>query len=356
MVDIAIVGTGVIAGFHAQALAEQGGRARIVAATDIDAAALAAYGAQWSVPAVYPSLDALLAHEKPDLATLCTPPGLHREQAVACLSRGVSVLCEKPPVRSLAELDEIAAAAGGAFFATVFQHRFGSGAANLRGLVGDPRLGRPTTAVCHTLWFRPDEYFAVPWRGKWEVEGGGPTMGHGIHQFDLLLSIMGEWREVVAVAARQAKPTATEDLSCAIVTFASGAVATVVNSVVSPREQSYLRFDFEHASVELDHVYGYSDEDWRVTGAPGHEDSVAAAWAAGPVGTASGHAAQYAEVLSALEAGTPPPVSLADTRMTVELIAGIYASAFTGRRITRGEIGPDSPFYHRMDGTGAPWN
>ena len=358
MIDVAIVGTGVIAGFHAKALAEQDGRARIVAATDIEAAALAAYAAQWSVPTVHPSLAELLTHETPDLATLCTPPGLHREQAVACLSRGVSVLCEKPPVLGLAELDEIevAAASTGAFFATVFQHRFGSGAANLRGLVGDPRLGRPTSAVCHTLWFRPDEYFAVPWRGKWDVEGGGPTMGHGIHQFDLLLSIMGEWREVVAVAARQAKPTETEDLSSAIVTFANGAVATVVNSVVSPREQSYLRFDFEHATVELDHVYGYSDEDWRVTAAPGHEESVAGAWAAGPVGTPSGHAAQFAEVLTALESGTPPPVSLVDTRMTVELIAAIYCSAFTGDRVRRGDIGPDSPFYHRMDGTGAPWS
>ncbi|MDQ3790570.1 MAG: Gfo/Idh/MocA family oxidoreductase [Actinomycetota bacterium] len=349
----AIVGTGVIAGFHAEALA---GRARIVAATDIDAAALASYASKWSVPSVYPTLDELLDHEKPDLATLCTPPGLHAPQAIACLSRGVSVLCEKPPVLSLAELDAIEAATGDAFFATVFQHRFGSGAARLRGLVGDPRLGRPTTAVCHTLWFRPDEYFAVPWRGKWEIEGGGPTMGHGIHQFDLLLSIMGEWQEVVAVAARQAKPTATEDLSCAIVTFANGAVATIVNSVVSPREQSYLRFDFEHASIELDHVYGYADHNWRVTAAPGHEAAVNAAWSEGPSGVASGHKAQFGEVLDALAAGVAPPVTLPETRRTVELIAAIYASAFTGARVRRGELTPDSPFYHRMDGTGAPWN
>ncbi|GAB1515050.1 Gfo/Idh/MocA family protein [Actinophytocola sp. KF-1] len=349
----AIVGTGVIAGFHAEALA---GRARIVAATDIDAAALATYASKWSVPSVYPTLDDLLEHEKPDLATLCTPPGLHAPQAIACLSRGVSVLCEKPPVLSLAELDAIEAATGDAFFATVFQHRFGSGAERLRALVGDPRLGRPTTAVCHTLWFRPDEYFAVPWRGKWAVEGGGPTMGHGIHQFDLLLSVLGEWSEVVAVAARQAKPTATEDLSAAIVTFENGTVATVVNSVVSPREQSYLRFDFEHASIELDHVYGYADHNWRVTAAPGHESSVTAAWSEGPSGVASGHKAQFAAVLDAMSAGVAPPVTLPETRRTVELIAAIYASAFTGARVRRGELTPDSPFYHRMDGTGAPWN
>jgi predicted dehydrogenase len=356
MVDVAIVGTGEISALHAEAVAAQDGRARIVAATDIDAAALAAYESRWSVPAVYPSLDELLANVKPDLATLCTPPGLHASQAVACLSRGISVLCEKPPVLSLSELDAVAAAAERAFFATVFQHRFGSGAVRLRGLMGDPRLGRPLSAVCHTLWFRPDEYFAVPWRGNWDVEGGGPTMGHGIHQFDLLLSILGEWQEVVAVAANQAKPTLTEDLSAAIVTFACGAVATVVNSIVSPRQQSYLRFDFEHASVELDHVYGYSDKNWRVTAAPGHESSVASAWAGGPRDTPSGHRAQFAAVLSALESGTEPPVSLPDTRRTVELIAAIYASAFTGTRIRRGSLGPDSPFYHRMDGPGAPWN
>jgi predicted dehydrogenase len=354
MVDVAIVGTGVIAGFHAEAL---DGRARIVAATDVDAAALAAYESKWSVPAVYPSLDALLANEKPDLATLCTPPGLHAAQAVACLSRGISVLCEKPPVLSLAELDAIeAVCAPGTFFATVFQHRFGSGAVRLRGLIGDPRLGRPLNAVCHTLWFRPDEYFAVPWRGKWDIEGGGPTMGHGIHQFDLLLSILGEWQEVVAVAARQAKPTATEDLSAAIVTFANGAVATIVNSVLSPREQSYLRFDFEHASVELDHVYGYKDENWRVTAAPGHSAPVADAWSSGPSGVPSGHKAQFAAVLSALASGAAPPVSLVDTRLTVELIAAIYASAFTGERVRRGDLTPDSPFYQRMNGSGAPWN
>lgn len=357
-IAVAIVGTGVIAGFHAKALAEEAERARVVAATDVNAAALTAFGERWAVPGRYRDLDTLLANEKPDLATLCTPPGLHREHAVACLERGISVLCEKPPVLGLAELDDIAAAAQatGATFSTVFQHRFGSGAASLRRLVGDPRLGRPTAAVCHTLWFRPDDYFAVSWRGDWDVEGGGPTMGHGIHQFDLLLSIMGEWREVVAVAARQAKPTNTEDLSCAIVTFANGAIATVVNSVVSPREASYLRFDFEHATVELDHVYGYADHNWRVTAAPGHEAPVAEAWAEGPTGTPSGHAAQFAAVLSAMAAGTPPPVSLPDTRATVELIAAIYASAFTGRRIARGEIDRDSPFYHRMDGTGAPWN
>ncbi|MGP3984526.1 Gfo/Idh/MocA family protein [Streptomyces sp. KR80] len=237
----------------------------------------------------------------------------------------------------------------------MFQQRFSSGARTLRGLTGTPVLGRPMAAVCNTLWFRPDDYFAPQWRGRWEVEGGGPTMGHGIHQMDLLLSVLGPWRDVVAVADRRARPTATEDVSAALVTFADGTVATVLNSLLSPRQTSYLRFDFEHATVELEHLYGYDDAAWTVTGADGHEDAVTAAWNKGPKGEPSGHAAQFKAVFNAVEAGTPPPVTPPESRARLELIAAIYASAFTGERIKRGQIGPDSPFYHRMDGPGAPW-
>lgn len=356
--EVAIVGTGGIAAIHAGDLQRLQGRARIVAAVDTDPDRLDAFCARWSVPRRYPDLDALLAAERPDLVTLATPPGLHAPHALACLKRGLTVLCEKPPALNLAELDEIIAAerSGGGRFATVFQHRFGSGAASLRHLIASGTAGRPMTAVCDTLWYRPDDYFAVPWRGNWEIEGGGPTMGHGIHQMDLLLSILGPWREVVAVARRQARPTATEDLSAAIVTFESGAVATVVNSLLSPREVSYLRFDLSFATVELEHLYGYGDDSWTVTPVSGYEDAVKAAWEAGPKGVNSGHRAQYAAVFDALEAGTPPSVTSAEARDTLELVAAIYASAFTGDRVRRGDIGPDSPFYRRMDGTGAPWS
>lgn len=355
--DIAIVGTGAIASAHAESLLGLAGRARIVAAVDVDPGRLADFGARFGVPRLHRDLDELFAAGTPDLLDLCTPPGLHAQQAIAGLAHGVSVICEKPPALSLAELDRIAAHSqpGGPHFATVFQHRFGSGGLALATLARDGGFGMPTTAVCDTLWYRPDEYFAVPWRGRWDTEGGGPTMGHGIHQMDLMLAILGPWREVVAVAARRARPTATEDLSCALVTFESGVVATVVNSLVSPRQTSYLRFDFLDATAELTHLYGYGDGDWTVTGAPGHEERVRALWSSRLTGVPSGHTAQFTHVLDALETGAPPPVSVADVRSTMELVAAIYAAAFTGRPVQRGEIGPGSPFYERMEGSGAPW-
>lgn len=354
---IGVVGTGGIAAAHADNIAGLGDRAELVAAADVDRSRLDAFCDRWRVPGRHQDLRSLIDRARPDLVHLCTPPGLHKEQALTCLSAGVDVLCEKPPALSLADMDEMAAAeaAGGASFATVFQHRFGSGVARLRSAMAAGALGRPMVAVCDTLWYRPDSYFAVPWRGDWEAEGGGPTMGHGIHQFDLLLSVLGPWEEVTAVAARRARPTATEDLSCAIVRFADGTLATVTNSLLSPRQTSYLRFDFEHATVEVEHLYGYGDDDWRVTAAPGHEEQVATAWEAGPSGRRSGHGAQFAAVLDALEAGEAPPVTLPRSRDTVEFVAAVYASAFERRPVRRGEIGPGSPFHRRMRGDGPPW-
>jgi predicted dehydrogenase len=348
----AIIGTGAIAGAHAEAIAALPDRARLVGVVDVQPDRAAAFAATWNVP-TYASAADLLDAQRPDLVHLCTPPGTHLPLALECLAAGASPVVEKPPVLSLAEFDRLRAAEAdaGVPVATVFQHRFGSGAVRLRRLLAEGLLGRPLVASAHTLWFRDDDYFAVPWRGRWDVEGGGPTMGHGIHQFDLLLSILGPWSSVTAIAERQARPTDTEDVSAALVRFRSGAVATVVNSLVSPRQTSQLRFDFEHATVDLEHLYGYTNANWSLTAGP----DVTAAWESDPTDVPSGHTAQFTAVLDALDNGEAPPVSTADTRVTMEFVAAVYASSFTGRTVTQGEITEGDPFYASMAGTGAPW-
>jgi predicted dehydrogenase len=377
---VAIVGAGNIARVHAKALAavtEAGGPApaALVAVMDVDDSQLRSFGAEFGVRETYRHLTDLLNQGRPDLVHLCTPPATHYPLALGCLRAGVSVLVEKPPTISLREFDGLAAAEGAGargtaagaqgaaagaqgaaagerppWFATVFQHRFGSGQRRLKALAAAGVLGRPLVAICHTTWFRDQAYFDVPWRGRWDTEGGGPTMGHGIHQMDMLLDVLGDWTEVSAVARTQARTMPTEDVSLAHVTFANGAVASVVNSVLSPREETYLRFDFERATVEVTHLYGYGDDDWRVTPAPGCHDEVLKAWRHAEHGTRSGHAAQFAHVLAALGAGRRPPVGPAEAGRTMALVAGIYASAFTGRPATPEQLAPGTPFYARMNG------
>ncbi len=364
---VTILGAGGIAHAHAQAIQGLAGHeglegVELTHVVDIDPARAEEFATKHSVPHHGTDLQSVLGSGEVDVLHVCTPPSLHLAQAQAALRAGVHVVVEKPAVLSLAEVDALAAAeqeaADGARFTQIVQHRFGAGALRLRRLLADGTLGRPLVATCDTLWFRPPEYFEVPWRGRFDTEGGGPTMGHGIHQFDLLLSVLGPWVEVRAMAGRLARHVDTEDVSMAVVRFADGTMASVTNSLLSPRETSVLRFDTEAATVELEHLYGYDDSAWTVTPARGRED-VAERWAAETAavtdGGASGHLAQLVPTYRALAAGQAPPVTVADARGTLELAAAIYKSAFTGAPVVAGEIAPGDPFYASMAGTGAPW-
>lgn len=353
----AIIGTGAIAHAHAEAVLALPDRLELVGVADLDAARGQAFADLFGGVAVFDDAMRMLAETSPDLVHLCTPPGSHAPLMIAALRAGVVPVVEKPPALSLAELDEVIAVEEetGLRAIAIFQQQFGSGADTVRAMLAEGVLGRPLVATCNTLWYRDDEYFAVPWRGTWASEGGGPTMGHGIHQLSTLLSLLGPWSEVRAVAKRQSRPTSTEDVSAATIVFDNGAVATVINSVVSPRETSYLRVDFEHATAELEHLYGYSREHWRLTAAPGREQAIGDRWAADTTVHESGHLAQLTEGLDALDAGGSAPVPLRDARVILELAAAIYASAFTDRTVRAGDIGPGDPFYAAMSGLGAPW-
>lgn len=297
----------------------------------------------------------MLAEQEPDFVSICTPPGLHVEQAKQVLAAGAWVWCEKPPCRSLAEYDEIAAAErdGGPYVSYVYQQRSGSAAGHFRALLAKGELGRPLVAHCQTTWYRDAAYYAVPWRGRWETEGGGPAMGHGIHQMDLLLHLLaetaGEWAEIQAMTGRLVHDVETEDVSTALVRFESGALATVVNSVLSPDEVSRIRIDCELATVELTHLYGYAAENCRYTLAPGLDKRETNP----PEDVGSSHTAALAPVLAAYREGRRPPCGGADGRRVLEFVAALYKAAATGRGVRRGEIGPGDAFYRSMAGVTA---
>ncbi len=258
---VGIVGCGGIARSHGRAYAADP-RVELVAVHDVDPSAAEAFAAEVGARACSSVAD--LVAQDVQLVSVCTPPGTHTDTTVELLGLGTSVLLEKPPTVNLADMDRIAQAestSAGAVF-VVFQHRHGSGAKRAHRLLAEGTLGVPQVAVCETLWYRPDSYFDPAWRGNWAGEGGGPTLGHGIHQIDLLLHLLGEWRTVDARATRVARPVEFEDVSTASVTFASGAVASVTTSLLSPRETSRIRIDTTGGTLEVEHLYGYTDADW----------------------------------------------------------------------------------------------
>lgn len=361
-IRVAIVGTGAIARVsHLPALralaAEQ--PLEIVAAVDVDAASAKKFCVEAGAGRPYTDLDRMLAEERPDLVTLGTPPRFHRDQTIAALRAGAWVWCEKPPCPSLEDFDAIEAAEGpdrgGPYAAIVFQHRFGSGSDHVRALLAEQAMGRPLVAHCQTTWYRDEAYYSAPWRGRWSTEGGGPAMGHGIHQMDLLLDLLGPWSEIRAMAGRLVHDVETEDVSTALVRFENGTMATIVNSVLSPDEVSRIRIDCERATVELTHLYGHRNADWRITPAPGVAPEQLAAWRDFGVDVPSSHEAQLRGLLADLRAGRRPRSSGADGRTSLELVAALYKAAFTGNTVRAGEIAPGDPYYSALHGNAPGW-
>lgn len=376
MLKVALVGCGGIGSRHTEGYASTG-RTELVGVADILPERARDYAERYGAAGAYVSVEELLAGSKPDLVSIATPPGSHAEVAVAALGAGASVLIEKPITPTLAELDQVAAAAersAGAAYAVV-QHRHGSGAIRARELLGSGALGDPLVAVCETLWFRPASYFDLDWRGNWAGEGGGPTLGHAIHQIDLVLHLLGPWSSVTATTSRVARPVEFEDVSSASVTFESGAVATIVTSLLSPRELSRIRVDTTVGTLEVNHVYGYRDADWNWSPAPGVQaaatlgrdpgvrdasgaltgdvgaDRVVDPWTASAgEDRPSNHAAQISTLVDDLVAGRPHATTLESARGTAELITGIYASGLTGRAVRRTDLVPGHPFYAALNG------
>ncbi|WP_406501881.1 Gfo/Idh/MocA family oxidoreductase [Streptomyces sp. NBC_01590] len=355
---VLLVGAGNIArAVHMPAFLELPAGFTVVGAVDVDPTAARSFATDFALPHHSTDLTASLRELRPDLVVIASPPVAHREQVVTALAAGAWVWCEKPPALSLAEYDAMTAAEGeqGPYAPIVFQHRFGSGAEHAKTLIASGELGAPLVAHCQTTWYRDDAYYAVPWRGKWATEGAGPAMGLGIHQIDLMLELLGDWAEIRAMAGRLARDVETDDVTTATVRFASGALATVVNSALSPRQSSHLRIDLRDATIELNHLYGYENGDWTYTPAPGVDPGRVDGWNSPAESVPSSHSAQLRSLLADMRAGRRPRASAGDGRRSLELITAMYKAALTGLPVRAGEIVPGDPFYTALHGSVPGW-
>jgi predicted dehydrogenase len=208
--------------------------------------------------------------------------------------------------------------------------------------------------ICNTLWYRTQDYYNLDWRGRYATAFGGPTATLGIHLMDLFLWLWGEWDEVRAMTGTLDRVMEIEDISMALVRFENGALATMVNSALSPRQESYLRLDFQKATLECAALYRYTNEHWKFSLPPNVDDpETLAAWNVLSEDYMGSHRQQLSELLDAMDHNQRPFVSGAEARRIIEFISSLYKSAKTGQPVTCGELTPADPFYFSNSGTTA---
>ena len=330
-----IVGCGVIAATHAEAIGAIAG-ARLVAVTDTDADRATAFARSRGC-AAEPDLAALVCREDIEVICVCVPSGLHAEVGAEAAAAGKHLVIEKPMDVSLKAADRLIAAAreAGVRMTVISQHRFDPGPAEVRRLIDADAFGRLVLGEAATKWHRRQEYYdSAAWRGTWALDGGS-LLNQGIHYADLLRWCMGPVAGVTAQFATRAHRVETEDIAVAALTFASGALGTIVTSTAAfPGSAQRLEITGTEGTVVI--------EDGRITrralaaegpegGGTAAADPVAAADAAA-IG-ASAHAAQVADLLAAIEERREPSVTGQDGRAALELACAVYESAREGRTV-----------------------
>ncbi len=328
---VAIVGAGIGAS-HFRAYAALPGRFRVATLCDLDTdRARAVIGADGQV-SVSDSLDAVLADPAIDLVDICLPPHLHLDAVLRTLEAGKDVICEKPLVSSLHDVDIVAAKSketGRAVY-PVFQYRYGKGAAQLRALRDAGLTGSPYVATLETHWNRPATYYDVPWRGTWAGEQGGAVLGHAIHIHDWLSFALGPVASVYAETATRVNDIEVEDCAALSIRMESGALVTSSITLGAASDTSRLRFCFEGLTAESGRApYAPAEDVWSFVARAPFEQSAIDAVLTEISERPSGYAGLFDAVADALDGKPGREVTLSDGRRSLEFVSAVYGSART---------------------------
>jgi predicted dehydrogenase len=343
-VGFAIVGCGMIARFHARALAEVPD-ARLTALVSRSEASARAMAEQLGLDcALATSLDAVLARPDVQAVIVTTPSGAHLEPALAAARARKHVVVEKPLEITTARCDQIIDACDrhGVKLCTIFPSRFGDANRALKSAVEAGRFGRLTLGETTCKWWRPQSYYDEGgWKGTKALDGGGALMNQAIHNVDLLLWMMGPVTHVSGFTATLAhERIEVEDTAVACLRFANGALGVIqATTSVHPGLPKTIAVHGDKGTVviEQDDVLRWeltpqTPEDQAIkqrfaqkTGASGGSSNPAAI-------SHIGHARQLADFVRAIQSNTAPLVDGREGRKAVAVIEAIYQSAISGQR------------------------
>ena len=342
----AIVGCGMIARFHARALAEVPGT-RIAALVSRKRENAEKLLAETQMPAcsIFTDLTAALAQPDVDAVIIATPSGAHMEPAVAAANAGKHVVVEKPLEITPQRCDRIIEACdtNGVKLCTIFPSRFADANMELKKAVEAGRFGRLTLGETTCKWWRSQAYYDEGgWKGTQALDGGGALMNQAIHNVDLLLWLMGPATHVSGFTATLAhERIEVEDTAVACLRFASGALGVIqATTSAFPGSPKTVAVHGDKGTVVVE------QEDilkWELSPERPEDAGIKARFAqkVGASGGSAdpkaishvGHARQLADFVRAIQTNTLPLVDGREGRRAVEVICAIYQAAATGKTV-----------------------
>jgi predicted dehydrogenase len=289
-------------------------------------------GAELGVDA-YADYRRLLDRDDVDVVCIFTPNAFHQDIAVEAAKAGKHLVVTKPLEITLERVDAIieAANAAGVKLATEYMERFKPGQYLGYQAIADGSLGRLLTGELAYKCFRPQSYYTGT-RGTWAVDGGGVMLLQAIHSLDVMLWYMGDVESVFARWGTLTHQMESEDTALAVVTFTSGAMATLVGTTTFHNDRPGGMYG--GGSMTRIEVGGDRGSLILTNGKVAMWKSLEADAPPEATPPALNTFQDMARWVRDDSYDSPTLVKPADSRRDIELIQAIYESAKTGKVIT----------------------
>jgi predicted dehydrogenase len=333
---VAVVGAGIGRSHITEGYVPNADKFRVLAICDIDPSRMDGLADEFGVERRTADFDDLLKMDDLDIIDICTPPMVHYPMIMAALRAGKHVICEKPLVGSLAQIDEVIAEEqrSKGRLMPVFQYRFGNGIQQAKAIIDAGLAGKPFVGTVETLWRREADYYAVPWRGKWKTELGGVLMGHAIHPHDMFVYLMGPLKSLFGRVATRVNPIEVEDCISASVELESGALGSFTAALGSADEITRIRLAFENVTIESDHSpYNPGAAPWKILPRSSKTGDAIVELLKDWKDVPPRFTTQMAWFHNALMSGGPLPVTTADSRQALEIVTAFYHSSRTHEEV-----------------------
>jgi UDP-N-acetyl-2-amino-2-deoxyglucuronate dehydrogenase len=326
---IALVGCGRISRNHFEAIAALQDDLELIAVCDVNADALARATSEHQV-AGYSELSRMLEGEQLDLVALCTPSGLHADQAVAAARAGVNVISEKPMATRLSDGLRMVKAFDDSSkrLFVVKQNRFNSTLQLLRRAILDGRFGRIHLVSQNVFWCRPQSYYdQADWRGTWEFDGGA-FMNQASHYVDLLDWLVGPVQELHAFTSTT-RDIDAEDTGVVNVRWRHGALGSMsVTMLTYPSNlEGSLTILGELGSVRVGGVAVNKIDFWRFADQRDYDSEIESTGYQTTSVYGFGHPRYYRNVVDVMRGVDEPSTDGRSGLRSLELLSAIYRSA-----------------------------
>jgi UDP-N-acetyl-2-amino-2-deoxyglucuronate dehydrogenase len=336
-IRIGLVGCGRIAKNHLLSFDKHSEDIELAAVCDIDQAVLTQHASERGVPG-YRQLDDMLKAEALDLVALCTPSGLHPEQAMIAARHGVHVVTEKPMatrwndgIRMVRACDE----AGVRLF-VVKQNRRNTTLQLLKRAVSEKRFGKIHLVQLNVFWTRPQSYYdqGNGWRGTWEFDGGA-FMNQASHYVDLLEWLVGPVEKVQAMTSTT-RDIEVEDTGVWNVKWRSGALGSMsVTMLTYPKNmEGSITILGEHGTVRIGGVAVNDIQVWEFADSRDYDSQVRDASYDTTSVYGHGHPLYYRNVVEVMRGEAKPETDGREGLRSLELLIAAYLSARDGRTVS----------------------